>query len=105
MRIQDLKTVKSTQTPLISVRSLQLVRNFANPYLITRTHDICVYVKTDLHIWESVLKILISLKMIQSLSSKSNNVLILLEERKFKLEMFAVINIYESLINIQNDSY
>ena len=66
-------------TPLIPVGTLQLVRNFANPYLITRTF---AFTSNPIYIWESVLKILISLKMIQSLSSKSNNVLILLEKRE-----------------------
>ena len=39
--IKDLKTLNSTKT---------LLQNFANPYLITKTDDIRVYVKTDLHI-------------------------------------------------------
>ena len=36
MCIKDLKILKSTKTLLIPVESLQLLRNFANPYLITK---------------------------------------------------------------------
>ena len=61
VHIKDLMTLESTETLLIPLESSKLLRNFANPYLFLKTHGIRVYVKTNLYIWESIFKILISL--------------------------------------------